>query len=96
MTVQYTINAIAAIIADEFEGKILLATPIKIKKSPPSLPVVVHGVEINDHSGVMILNKENQWQKLDESTADANIISNSVLQRIKSLSSVNSDKRSTS
>jgi hypothetical protein len=96
MDVQVTINEIGTILCDEFDNKVLFDTPIKIKKSPHSWPIIIHGLQFGQGSHVWFINANKKWEKLEPTIKDADLISNSVLQRIKSLSSVNSDKRSTS
>lgn len=96
MTTEDTINLIMCIVGNDFDSKVLFENPVKIKKSPHSWPVIVHGIKVGMNSNVWLLDATNEWQLLEPSMKDSDLISNSVLQRIKSLSSVNSDKHSTS
>jgi hypothetical protein len=96
MTTQTTIRQIASIVLKEFGRKIVFATKITIKKSPHSWPVRVVGLEIDYVGDVWFIDSKGKWQKLEQSTADTSLISNSVLQRIKSITSVNSNKCTTS
>jgi hypothetical protein len=92
MDVQTTIEQISLIIIGQFESLILFETPIIIKKSPHSWPIKVHGVQYGLGDHLWFINSNEKWQKLEVSTTDADFISSSIYQRIKSLSSVNIDK----
>jgi hypothetical protein len=90
MTIENIIQEIISVVKSRYNGKLAFDTPIVIKKTPHSFPVKIIGLQVDSDGILWTIDVNKEWSKLEPMTADANLISNSVLQRIKSLSSVNS------
>lgn len=89
MTNKELLQNIADIVRAEHEGKIMFADAITIKASPHSFPFYVYGAEIGPQSGVWLMTGED-WHKLEETDRNFSIVANSIIQRLKLISSVKS------
>lgn len=85
MTIAETIQSIADLTQENFNGKKLFDDPVRVKNSPHSWPINIHGVEVGPGSGIWLMDNDQKWHKLEETNITAPLIANSILQRIKLL-----------
>jgi hypothetical protein len=68
-------------------NKIMFDDAVRIKLSPHSWPINIYGVWVVN-SCVWLLNSDGDWHKLEVTDRNFEAVANSIIQRLKSLTSV--------
>jgi hypothetical protein len=83
MTTQDTISAIAELLQKEFDGEVRFTTPVKVKASP------YHEVNLYDakleRGTVYLRAADGGFHDLQPGQMNADLVANSILQRLKLL-----------
>jgi hypothetical protein len=86
MTLPDTINELVTLVNTHLAGKIDFQSPVSVRKSPHSWPVIIHGVQLNDGSNEVWLKDANgEFHKLTDQGDLIMMIAGSLYQRIKYL-----------
>jgi hypothetical protein len=76
------LNEIIQYLTQYPEGKILFDTPVTVKKSPHDLVCMINGVWGSVDKGLWLLDGNSQWYLITAIDQNAELVLNSIYQRI--------------